>query len=161
MQIKKWLKLHREDNRGAAMIVVTCVLMVVSILALTLLVAAYQMFATVNDEGKDEYYYQQAMSFSEVLRTRLTADDADTSTDTLVAHISSFMKDDTKETEVLEGTATDMNIITLTLDKTEAKNFLVITVSSNMGSKVMANVKSKYKPRTSGEGYTYELYEYY
>ena len=87
---KRTDQLHNE--RGAAMIIVTIVLAVVTTISLGLLLAGYQMFATVNDEGRDEGYYLQAMSFSEVMRRRLEEDTA--SPGTLEAFIRNFMSDD-------------------------------------------------------------------
>ena len=63
-------KLH-NDERGAAMIVVVCVLMVTMIICLTLIVGAYQMFASVSDEGRDVSNYYQAMSFSELMKKKI------------------------------------------------------------------------------------------
>lgn len=163
---KQASKFHKLDDRGAAMIVVTCVMMIVSILALTLLMAAYQMFATVNDEGRDALNYQQAMSFSEVLKSRLVTapDKRATLHDELVEHIDDFVKDTTEgyDKTILEGKTTgDVNDITLTLDKAEVKGCLVITTTLYDGAKVVSTVRSKYKAKDEGSGVVYKFYEYY
>ena len=64
-------KLHKNE-KGAAMIVVVCVLMVTMIICLTIIVGAYQTVATTNNGGRDVAYYQQALSFSELLKKKLT-----------------------------------------------------------------------------------------
>ena len=60
------------DDKGAAMIIVTCVMSIIMILCLAVLTVSYQMFATVNDEAWAERYYEQAYSFGETLRYNLT-----------------------------------------------------------------------------------------
>lgn len=161
-----------KSNRGAAMIVVVCVMAVVMILSLTLLMAAYQMLATVGDEGRDDHYYQQAVSFSEVVRARLERKLETTSaggglTDELTGHIDDFMKDDTKDKEILEADAPASGGayggITIVLDKSISSNNgkLLITISVNEGDKVMASCKSKYEVKESSGVYSYRFCEYY
>ena len=59
------------------MIVVVCVLMVMMILCLSMIAGAYQMMASVNDGLGDVTCYQQAMSFSEALKTQLVTGDTE------------------------------------------------------------------------------------
>ena len=151
-----------RDDRGAAMIVVTCVLMVVSVLCLTLVMAAYQMYSGANDEGRDEMYFRQTLSFSEVLKENLiTSPSDDASTSRLVNHINQFW-DSTEEKEVLYGTPTaglyELDII---LDKTQSHGCIVITVNCVEDGEVVASCKSKYKVSGSSPYYTYEFREYY
>lgn len=166
--LKNHSQLHREKNKGAAMIVVVCVMAIVMILSLTLVMAAYQMLATVSDEGRDELYYQQAMSFSEVLRNGLTqrAEDG-TSSDALIQHIDSFMFNDnsdaaTKETlnGTHDGSTGVYGDIVLVLDKDTSKGNLLITISVYEDDIVMAKCISKYivekvseKPEYTFDGY--------
>ncbi len=65
--IKEYL--YKED--GAAMIIVLCVMAIVLAVCLSLLLAAYQMFASVNDSAKDDIYYHQAMSCSMEIQAQL------------------------------------------------------------------------------------------
>ncbi len=70
-------QLHRTWNEnGAAMIVVVCVLMVVMILCLTIIVGAYQTMSSVNDGLRDVSDYQQAKSFSDVIKKKIVCTDA-------------------------------------------------------------------------------------
>lgn len=153
-----------NSNRGAAMIVVVLVMTVVMILSITLLMAAYQVFATINDEGLDETYYQQAVSFSEMLKIKLEANGTGASDD-LVAHIDDFMKDDDKTTEVLTASAPSAayGAISLTLDKKSSPDNLVVKVSVYEDDKVMSVCTSKYQAvKDSGSGkYKYTFCEYY
>ena len=163
------LQHRRKHNRGAAMIVVVCVMAVVMILALTLLMAAYQMLATVNDEGRDDHYYQQAVSFSEVVRARLekksSVPAAGALTDQLTGHIDDFMKDTTKDKEILEADAPEnggaYGGITIVLDKPVAKDKLVITISVDEDKKEMASCKCKYEVSEEAGTYKYKFCEYY
>lgn len=160
----------RKHNQGAAMIVVVCVMAVVMILSLTLMMAAYQMLATVGDEGRDDHYYQQAVSFSEIIRTRLENKDqavpAGTALkDELTAHIYDFMKDDAKDKEILEAdppaNGGAYGGITIVLDKTITKGYIVITVSVDEDDKVMASCKAKYEAKEVSGSYKYKFCEYY
>ena len=153
-------KLHKDD-RGASMIVVTCIMMIVSILCLTLVAASYQMLAGVNDEGRDEMYYRQVMSFSEVLRKDLTTvrNPGDDPTG-LVKCIEDFWNGG-DETMVMVGkpeTSTDeFYELDIKLDKSEVSGCIVVTIFCMDGDTVMASCKSKY--RYSGGNFTF--YEYY
>ena len=144
------------------MIVVTCVMMIVSVLCLTLVAAAYQMYATANDEGRDELYYRNVISFSEVLREELTADYSETerpvTADGLAGYIFDFM-DGSEETVTLVGNpdVNDLFEIDIKLDKTEARGCLVMTIYCVEGNEVMASCKCKYKE----SGGKYEFCEYY
>ena len=165
-QINNTRKYH---NRGAAMIVVVCVMAVVMILSLTLLMVAYQMLATVNDEGRDELYYQQAMSFSEVLRKRLESfSSTGTSSDELVNHIDSFMSNDAvgaPDTETLTADAPVEDgvygAITLNLNKKISYGNLVITISVSDGDKMMSSCICKYKYDNNGGNSQYTFMGYY
>ncbi len=66
-----------NDNAGAAMIVVVCVLMIVMILCLTMVVGAYQTLSLVGNTGRDSAAYQQAYSFSEAMREQIETADED------------------------------------------------------------------------------------
>ncbi|MCR4904059.1 MAG: hypothetical protein K6A23_14470 [Butyrivibrio sp.] len=68
---KTLLKEYLFDEKGAAMIVVLCVMAIVLAVCLSLLLAVYQMFATVNDEAKDDIYYHQALSGSMAIQAEL------------------------------------------------------------------------------------------
>ena len=163
----KTRKLHKDvisphisqDNRGAAMIVVTCVMMVVAILCLTLVAAAYQMYAGVNDEGRDELYYRQVMSFSEVLKKDLTAELAEGESPTGLAEVVYDFWNDTAETAFLEGTTgtDDLYEIDIKLDKTEVTGCLIVTINCLEGDRVVASCKCKY--RKTGDNFRF--YEYY
>ena len=171
--LQKTEKLHKlktaarfsSDNRGASMIVVTCVMMVVSILCLTLVAAAYQMYAGANDEGRDEIYFRQTLSFSEVLREKLTEtlSGGNVSSSVLVNYIDSFWADDSEETVVLSGTSDKDGLFEMdvTLDKTQAHGCIVITVNCIVDGEVVASCKSKYKVSGGGPHYDYEFREYY
>ena len=156
-------------NRGAAMIVVVCVMAVVMILSLTLLMAAYQMLATVNDEGRDEIYYQQAMSFSEVLRKRIEGYSSSGATsDALVNHINDFMSNKAvgaPDTETLSAAAPTAGgvygAITLSLDRKISRGYLVITISVADGDKTMASCVCKYKYEDNGGTPKYTFMGYY
>ena len=148
----KKVQQKKRHNRGAAMIVVVCVMMVVTILSLTLLMSAYQMFATVNDEGKDELYYQQAMSFSEVLRARLDPSVSSGTTvaltDELKTHIDDFMASG-EQKETLKASAPSGSAayggITLTLDKSLMSGFLIVRIAVVDGETPMAGCTCKYQ----------------
>lgn len=143
----------KRKNRGAAMIVVVCVMAVVMILSLTLLMAAYQMLATVADEGRDELYYQQAMSFSEVLRTRMDEySSTGITTDDLVTHINSFVNNNNEDAptkEILDAPAPVeggvYGSITVVLDKKISRNNLVITITVSDEGKAMSSCTCKYE----------------
>ncbi|MCR5339308.1 MAG: hypothetical protein K6E75_12210 [Lachnospiraceae bacterium] len=77
MNIKYRRKQLHINNQGAAMIVVVCVLMVMMILCLSMIAGAYQMMASVNDGLGDVTCYQQAMTFSEVLKAQLVTGDTE------------------------------------------------------------------------------------
>ncbi len=153
-----------RDDRGAAMIVVTCVLMVVSVLCLTLVMAAYQMYSGANDEGRDEMYFRQTLSFSEVLKENLTAaiPPGNDSPSELVNHIDQFWGS-TDEKEVLCGTADKDGLyeLDIILDKTQSHGCIVITVNCVENGEVVASCKSKYRVSGSGAHYDYEFREYY
>ena len=165
----KGCKLNNNRNRGAAMIVVVCVMAVTMILSLTLLMAAYQMLATVNDEGRDELYYQQSMSFSEVLRKRIEAfSTTGSSTDELVNHINSFMSNkalSAPDTEVLTAPAPASGGayggITLSLDRKISRGYLVITISVADEDKTMASCVCKYRYEETGGTSKYTFMGYY
>ena len=159
-----------KNNRGAAMIVVVCVMAVVMILSLTLLMAAYQMLATVADEGRDELYYQQVMSFSQVLKDRLLEKSATGSTtDELVKHIDEFVTNEdedapTKETLTGSTSVTDgiYGEITLVLDKAISRNSIVITISVSDDSKrVMSSCICKYELEDDEGNIKYKFMGYY
>ena len=149
------------------MIVVVCVMAVVLILSLMLLLAAYQMFATANDEGRDELYYQQAMSFFEVMRTKLetkAAPGAGTPNDELIDHIDAFMRGD-KDPETLKA---DMSAsgavyggITIVLDRKSSRGNLVLTVSVDDGKQTMASCTGKFLVTEEAGSLKYEFREYY
>jgi hypothetical protein len=153
-----------NSNRGAAMIVVVLVMTIVMILSVILLMAAYQVFATINDEGLDETYYQQAVSFSEALKIKLEANGTGSSDD-LVAHIDDFMKDDTKQTETLTAPSPSVyyGSISLMLDKKSSPDNLVVKISVYEDDKVVSVCTSKYQAvKDSGNGkYKYTFCEYY
>ncbi|MBQ8085310.1 MAG: hypothetical protein IJ232_04305 [Lachnospiraceae bacterium] len=157
----------KKSNRGAAMIVVVCVMAVTMILSLTLLMSAYQMLATVNDEGRDELYYQQAMSFSEVLRTRLEGKGmSGVSSDPLVAHIDSFMSNsdaDAPDKEYLSAGANGVyGAIDMTLDRNQVfRGDLVITISVSDGDHTMASCVCRYAVTDNGGTPAYEFKGYY
>lgn len=142
----------KRKNRGAAMIVVVCVMAVVMILSLTLIMAAYQMLATVSDEGRDEMYYQQAMSFSEVLKDRLEEySSTGTTGDGLVSHINQFVSDEDTEAATKETITGKQSVsgsvygdITIILDKGISRGNLLITISVSDGEKTMAKCICKY-----------------
>ena len=155
-----------SDNRGAAMIVVTCVMMIVSVLCLTMVAAAYQMYATANDEGRDEMYYRQVMSFSEVLKEELTEEYSDPDNPRpdsgLTGYIFEFWDGTVGEgsdTLLLSGESDENELcdITIMLDKAEARGSLVITVSCMDGNEVVATCKFKLKEN----GGNFEFCEYY
>ena len=155
-----------QDNRGAAMIVVTCVMMIVSVLCLTMVAAAYQMYATANDEGRDEMYYRQVMSFSEVLKEELTEEYSDPDNPRpdsgLTGYIFEFWDGTVGEgsdTLLLSGESDENELcdITIMLDKAEARGSLVITVSCMDGNEVVATCKFKLKE----SGGNFEFCEYY
>ena len=137
------------------------------ILSLTLLMAAYQMLATVNDEGRDELYYQQAMSFSEVLRDRLEAKSVSgTSTDALVNHIDAFMENDAEDAPKKETLVADAQGvyggITLNLDRSDMfQGNLVITISVSDDDKVMSSCICKYEIGDENGYTTYKFLGYY
>ena len=80
------------------MIVVVCVLMVVMIICLTLIVGAYQTMSSVNDGLRDVSDYQQAKSFSDVLRKRIVCTSAEVPSDgsSVVNYILKFAGDMTE-----------------------------------------------------------------
>ncbi len=167
--MNKWNKTicqRKKPNRGAAMIVVICVMSVVMILSLTLLMSAYQMFATVNDEGKDELYYQQAMSFSEVLRGRMVSSGtSDGMLDELKPHINTFMGDaatmkETLKSPVPSGSAA-YGGITLTLDKSALPGYLVVSISVDDGDAPMAGCTCMYKAQKAAGTWKYTFEGYY
>ncbi|MCR5626835.1 MAG: hypothetical protein K6F99_05915, partial [Lachnospiraceae bacterium] len=71
MKRDKLIKNYIKEERGAAMIVVLCVMAIVLALCLSILLAVYQMMASVNDEARDDVYYHQALSASIALQNRL------------------------------------------------------------------------------------------
>lgn len=165
--LQKQNNMQNSHNRGAAMIIVVCVMAVVMILSLTLLMAAYQMLATVNDEGRDELYYQQAMSFSEVLKNRLEQKSlSGSSEDALVQHIDTFMENtavDAPKKETLTADGSGMyGDITLVLDKSDLfQGDLVITISVSDGEKVMSSCICKYDVKDVAGKLTYTFSGYY
>ena len=164
---QRQLNKRNSRNRGAAMIVVVCVMAVIMILSLTLLMAAYQMLATVNDEGRDELYYQQAMSFSEVLKDRLEEKSVSgSSTDSLVNHIDAFMENDNEDAPKKETLVADAKGvyggITLKLDKSAMfQGNLVITISVSDDDKVMSSCICKYEVDDEAGYTTYKFLGYY
>ena len=168
MILKKPKQSNNKKNCGAAMIVVVCVMAVVMILSLTLLMAVYQMLATVSDEGRDELYYQQAMSFSKVLTQRLENKTNGDSSDELVNHIDEFMsgadyKDVDKETLKADA-PTDGGVyggITLVLDKKSSRGNLVVTISIDDGEKTMASCTCKFETHDDEGAMKYTFQGYY
>ncbi|MBR1599285.1 MAG: hypothetical protein IJ661_10320 [Lachnospiraceae bacterium] len=162
-------QLHKRRNRGAAMIVVVCVMAVVMILSLTLIMAAYQMLATVSDEGRDEVYYQQVMSFSKVLRQRLEDNGAaGAGSDSLIDHINKFMTDEAykdADTEALEAAAPTSDgvygSITLVLDKKSSHGNLVVTISVADGNTTMSSCTCKYEVHEEAGAVKYTFKGYY
>jgi hypothetical protein len=168
---------HNED--GAAMLVVTCVMAVISILCLSILLAGYQMYATVSDETADERYYQQALSFSKVLEDRLTGDRDDIDSGTVEDFIFDYMNDDEdypfddedgvtlKITSTQTGDSSAYGTININLTKEEEspgsgnmwadskKSYLYVKVDVLAGDEVKATVSAKYEYEYAVENYQY------
>ncbi len=173
---------QRED--GAAMIVVTCVMAVISILCLSVLLASYQMYATVNDEGLDEIYYRQAMSFSEVLKDRLMKDRTSSGNaleeGSVEEYIYTFMHDDEnftyddadgetiKVTNVKGAHSGDFGDIRINLKKKSVttddkkntwsdskESYLIVTVDVMKGSDIRATTTMKFDYYYAQENYDY------
>lgn len=88
------------------MIVVVCVLMVTMIICLTIIVGAYQTVATTNNGGRDVAYYQQALSFSELLKKKLTGTQTFTGVDA-AADLSDYLISyacDMSDFQAIDGT---------------------------------------------------------
>ena len=146
------------------MIVVICVMGIVVVLSLLLIMTAYQMFASANDEGRDEQYYRQALSFCEVIRTKLEAKSSGAGNDELIDHIDAFMRGD-KDTETLKA---DMSAsgavyggITIVLDRKSSRGNLVLTVSVDDGKQTMASCTGKFLVTEEAGSLKYEFREYY
>ena len=172
---------HKSNDSGAAMLVVTCVMAVISILCLSIILAGYQMYATVNDEVADEKYYQQALSFSKVLEGRLTGDRDDIESGSVEEFIYAFMQDDdsypyTDEDgvtlKVTSSSTTDNSYGTLNINliKEELspgsnnmwadskKSFLYIKTDVIAGNDIKATVTAKYEYEYAVENYKYYYY---
>ena len=162
---------HKNKHEdGAAMIVVVCVLMVVMIICLTLIVGAYQTMSTVNDGLGDVTSYQQAKSFSDVLKKRIICSDelvVPSSPDNLAAYIQQFAGDESNLFE--PGTTTEIeggpiqefqakNIgdgysnLRLVLNKQRVRageSLLFVTVMAEKDDKVVSSVTAGYRVLTS------------
>jgi hypothetical protein len=174
MSKQAFQKVHK-DTSGAAMIVVVCVLMVVMILCLTMIVGAYQTLATVQDGRRDMLTYQQALSLSEVLKSKLvtngTIKDAPTNTTALEDAIIDFALKETGYTVGADGVESasivlstssvspdpsggNLGLIEIALQKRkqgDARRRLFVTVSILEGTKnYVANCEAGYDLELSG-----------
>ncbi len=166
---------QKNKNKGAAMIVVIMAMSVVMILCLTLIVGAYQMFATVNDEGRDEFYNQQAISMSEVIKSKVTADtgvDITSPDGSLEDYISVFAadQDNTHVTKTLKTPADgDYYGMNITLERQRISGSgcdMVVRVEVvETSGEVMAVCTTKYQVKVSENAgnkiCTYDFYAYY
>ncbi len=157
---------YRNANRGSAMIVVICVMAVVTVLSLLVIMAAYQMLASANDETRDELYYQQAMSFAEVMRTKLETKampGSGTFNDELIDHIDAFMRGE-EATEILKADMVsaggNYGGLQILLDKKSSRGNLLMTVSVDDGTQTMATCTCKFLVREVSGNLTYEFHEY-
>ncbi|MCR4717939.1 MAG: hypothetical protein K5656_12255 [Lachnospiraceae bacterium] len=184
MDILRRIRRNQNNEDGAAMLVVTCVMAIISILCLSLLLASYQMYATVNDEGRDEIYYRQAMSFSEVLKARLIKDRTlpgnKLDEGSVEEFIYSFMQDDEnytyentagetiKATNVSGKNADKYGTININLKKQsittdDKKNewsdskesYLIVTIEVLADGEVRATTKMKFDYYYAQENYDY------
>ena len=164
-----------NKDKGAAMIVVIMAMSVVMVLCLTLIVGAYQMFATVNDEGRDEFYNQQAVSLSEVIKAKLTdaaGVDITTPDGSLEDYMSVFAadQDNTHVTKVLQAPGDDNYYgakITLNRERISGNGcdmIVKIEILESNGD-VMAVSTTKYQVKVSESAgnkiCTYDFYAYY
>lgn len=175
---------RKSNDSGAAMLVVTCVMAVISILCLSILLAAYQMYATVSDEGADETYYRQAISFSEVLKDRLVKDrnlpGNKLEEDSVEEFIYTYMYDDENYTyddtdgESIKATSVsgthkdDYGTINITLNKQSVttddkknswsdskESYLIVTVDVLKGDEIKATSTMKFDYYYATENYVY------
>ncbi len=177
--LDRLLRPSKRNEDGAAMLVVTCVMAVISILCLSILLAGYQMYATVSDEVADERYYQQALSFSKVLEDRLTGDRDDIDSGTVEDFIFDYMNDDEdypfddedgvtlKITSTQAGDSSAYGTININLTKEEEsqgtgnkwadskKSFLYVKVDVLADDEVKATISTKYEYEYAVENYQY------
>lgn len=78
-RILKRMQQKISDRQGlASMSAVLCLMLVIMAISLSLLLASYQMFASVNDNVSEQRAYQQAKTFSETLRQSLEGENINT-----------------------------------------------------------------------------------
>ncbi len=162
---------HKNKHEdGAAMIVVVCVLMVVMLLCLTLIVGAYQTMSTVNDGLGDVTNYQQAKSFSDVLKKRIVSTDeivVPSSPSNLTEYIQQFAGNESNlfepgTTTEIEGGPTEEYLaenigsgysnLRLVLNKKRVRageSMLFVTVMAEKDKKVVSTVTAGYRVLTS------------
>ncbi len=152
------------------MIVVVCVLMVVMLLCLTLIVGAYQTMSTVNDGLGDVTNYQQAKSFSDVLKKRIVSTDeivVPSSPGNLTEYIQQFAGNESNlfepgTTTEIEGGPTEEYLaedigdgysnLRLVLNKKRVRageSMLFVTVMAEKDKKVVSTVTAGYRVLTS------------
>lgn len=175
--IKEYL--YKED--GAAMIIVLCVMAIVLAVCLSLLLAAYQMFASVNDSAKDDIYYHQAMSCSMEIQAQLedTSDGVSRTKPTTISdmrdYIYSFMANTTtfpcprkvtfNQTSKTGTNAASYGNATITLEKMDNSTsnwgddfncYLYITVKMMDDTEsLVSTVTSKYNVICENSTYVY------
>ncbi|MCR5282986.1 MAG: hypothetical protein K6E18_06405 [Lachnospiraceae bacterium] len=161
-------KKGKMRESGAAMIVVVCVMAVVMILSLTILVSTYQMLATVADEGRDEMYYRQVLSFSAILQKEIEEYSNTGVTSPLVTYINSFIADESEgapqKIELVApppasgGAYAGLDIV---LDKGASAGSLVVTISADDESTPVASCSCKYEISGSPSALKYKFRGYY
>lgn len=78
-RILKRMQQKISDRQGlASMSAVLCLMLVIMAISLSLLLASYQMFASVNDNVSEQRAHQQAKTFSETLRQSLEGENINT-----------------------------------------------------------------------------------
>jgi len=170
----------KKSENGAALIMVTSVMAIVTAICFALLLASYQMYATVNDEIFQEEAYRQALSFSEVLRNNLTKNEDKTSY-SIEGFITEFMSNDRDYpaelkpiTVTFDAEAPDKDTYPVKLEMKKeqigtendelstngwedgVEYYFYITVSTlDNEKKALSKVSSRYRFAYSAESYTY------
>ncbi len=167
--------LLKED--GAAMIIVLCVMAIVLAVCLSLLLAVYQLFGTVNDDAKDDIYYHQALSGSIAIQDMLEEESKamPATVSSLEDFIFYFMANTTsypapysvtlEQTSKTETNAESFGDASIDIEKIDNGSgtwgddyncycYITLKVSDESGEKV-STVTSKYLVTCDNADYTY------
>lgn len=164
---------NKNSSQGQAMIAVLCIMAVILAVIFSMLLASYQMYSSIQDQPKNEKWYQQAFTFSNYIKNQLAGSTApDTDFEKAVTKFMSSNKD--QSLSFSSKAPEDSSYAELKLDLSKSKKnlsadsaakangwkepydyYLTIAVTALNESKSKAAVKTKYEVLYAPGDYTY------